>query len=171
LALSFVDRRDTRRRRHARLAPASSKFAIVFAQDNNGEPSAAAPMQTTGVPGEPDRTILPPPESPFKGKIETELTDSTQDWPKSLKAPEGAPNVFLIIGDDVGFGTPSSFGGPVNTPVFDRIAQQGLRYTNFHTTAICAASRAAILTGRNPHSVGFGNIPDCACGFPGYITA
>lgn len=112
-----------------------------------------------------DRTILPPPESPFRGKIEIAMKDSTQDWPQPLKAPEGAPNVFMIIGDDLGFGTPSAFGGPVNTPVFDRIAQQGLRYVNFHTTAICAASRAAFLTGRNGHSVGVGNIPECAVGF------
>jgi arylsulfatase A-like enzyme len=115
-----------------------------------------------------DRTILPPPEGPFKGKIATAMKDSTQDWPQPLKAPEGAPNVFMIIGDDIGFGTPSAFGGPVNTPAFDRIAQQGLRYTNFHTTAVCAASRAAFITGRNAHSVGFGYIPDAAVGFPGY---
>ena len=117
---------------------------------------------------EPDRTILPPPESPFKGKIETAMKDSTQDWPQPLKAPEGAPNVLMIFGDDIGFGTPSAFGGPVNTPVFDRIAQQGLRYNDFHTTAVCAASRAAFLTGRNSHSVGYGCIPDNAAGFPGY---
>ena len=115
-----------------------------------------------------DRTILPPPESPFKGNIATAMRDSTQDWPQPLKAPEGAPNVLMIIGDDLGFGTPSAFGGPVNTPVFDRIAKQGLRYTDFHTTAVCAASRAAFLTGRNSHSVGYGSIPDVAAGFPGY---
>ena len=117
---------------------------------------------------QPDRTILPPPESPFQGKIEIEMKNSTQDWPQPLKAPEGAPNVLLILGDDLGFGMPSSFGGVVNTPVFDRIAKQGLRYTNFHTTAVCAASRAAFLTGRNSHAVGFGMVPDNAAGFPGY---
>lgn len=115
-----------------------------------------------------DRTILPPPESPFKGKIETVMKNSTQDWPQPVKAPKGAPNVLIILGDDIGFGTPSAFGGPVNTPVFDRIAKQGLRYTDFHTTPVCAPSRAALLTGRNSHSVGFGTIPDNAAGFPGY---
>jgi arylsulfatase A-like enzyme len=96
------------------------------------------------------------------------MKSSTQDWPQRLKAPDGAPNVLLILGDDIGFGTPSAFGGPVNTPVFDRIAKEGLRYSDFHTTAVCAASRAALLTGRNAHSVGFGFIPDGAVGFPGY---
>ena len=125
-------------------------------------------MSDRDIQNQPDRTVLPPPESPFKGKIETAMKNSTQDWPQSLKAPEGAPNVLMIIGDDIGFGTPTAFGGPVNTPVFDRIAKEGLRYTDFHTTAVCAASRAAFLTGRNAHSVGFGFIPEGAAGFPGY---
>jgi hypothetical protein len=132
------------------------------------DPNKTEKLSQDVILPEQDRTILPAPESPFKGKIEIAMKDSTQDWPQPLKAPAGAPNVFMIIGDDVGFGTPSAFGGPVNTPVFDRIAQQGLRYVNFHTTAVCAASRAAFLTGRNGHSVGFGFIPDCPAGFPGY---
>lgn len=94
--------------------------------------------------------------------------DSRADWPEPLRAPQGAPNVLLIMGDDIGYGHMSSFGGPADTPVFDRLAQQGLRFTNFHTTPVCAASRAAILTGRNPHSVGMGAIPEASIGFPGY---
>jgi len=125
-------------------------------------------MSDRDIRNQPDRTVLPPPESPFKGKIETAMKNSTQDWPQPLKAPEGAPNVLMILGDDIGFGTPTAFGGPVNTPVFDRIAKEGLRYTDFHTTAVCAASRSAFLTGRNAHSVGFGFIPEGAVGFPGY---
>ena len=125
-------------------------------------------MSDRDIKNQPDRTVLPPPESPFKGKIETAMKNSTQDWPQPLKAPEGAPNVLMILGDDIGFGTPTAFGGPVNTPVFDRIAKEGLRYTDFHTTAVCAASRSAFLTGRNAHSVGFGFIPEGAAGFPGY---
>ena len=96
--------------------------------------------------------------------------NSTQAWPQPLKAPKGAPNVLLIVGDDIGFGVMSGFGGPVNTPVFDRVAKSGLSYTNFHTHAICAASRAALLTGRNGHPVGFGCLPETAAGFPGYNT-
>jgi len=122
------------------------------------------------APGQPDRTVLPPPEAPFKGKIETYLKKSTQAWPQPLKAPKGAPNVLLIVGDDIGFGVMSGFGGPANTPVFDRVAKSGLRYTDFHTHAICAASRAALLTGRNGHVVGFGCLPETAAGFPGYNT-
>jgi arylsulfatase len=94
--------------------------------------------------------------------------DSKADWPEPLRAPQGAPNVLLIMGDDIGYGHMSAFGGPADTPVFDRLAQQGLRFTNFHTTPVCAASRAAILTGRNPHSVGMGAIPEASVGFPGY---
>src|SRR6202035_935194 len=81
--------------------------------------------QTLVAPDQPDRTVLPPPQAPFKGKIETYLMNSTQSWPQPLKAPKGAPNVLLIFGDDIGF------GGPANTPVFDRVAKSGLRYTNF----------------------------------------
>ena len=94
--------------------------------------------------------------------------DSTADWPEPLGAPTGAPNVLLIMGDDIGYGHMSAFGGPANTPVFDRLAERGLSFTNFHTTAVCAASRAALLTGRNGHSVGMGGVPESSTGFPGY---
>ena len=96
---------------------------------------------------QPDRTVLPPPVPPFKGKIDVAMKNSTQDWPQPLKAPEGAPNVLMIIGDDIGFGTPSAFGGPVNTPVFDRIAKEGLRYTDFHTAPF--APRRGLLFSRD----------------------
>ena len=101
-------------------------------------------------PATSDRTVLPP--------------DSAQD----LRAPEGAPNVLLVMGDDVGFGQPSTFGGPVNTPTLDRLANEGLRYNYFHTNAVCAASRAALLTGRNAHSVGMGFTPEMASDHPSY---
>lgn len=157
LALSMRTFGTVRRTRECYhyLAFAATRGALM----NNGSVSS---------PDQRDRTILPAPESPFRGKIETAMADSTQDWPQALRALDGAPNVLMIIGDDIGFGTPSAFGGPVNTPTFDRIAQQGLCYVNFHTTAVCAASRAAFLTGRNAHSVGFGTIPDAPAGFPGY---
>ena len=86
-------------------------------------------------------------------------------------APEGSPNVLLIMGDDIGYGHMSAFAGPANTPTFDRVATQGLSYTNFHTTAVCAVSRAALLTGRNSHSVGMGTVPEASAGFPGYNSS
>ncbi|MGI9284583.1 MAG: arylsulfatase [Pseudomonadales bacterium] len=115
-----------------------------------------------------DRRILPLPDPEFKGKIEMRLDASTPDWPEAVKAPKGAPNVLLIMGDDIGFGHMGSFGGPAETPNFDRIAEQGLRFNNFHMTPVCAASRAALITGRNAHTVGMGMVPEFAAGFPGY---
>ncbi|MGI9614035.1 MAG: sulfatase-like hydrolase/transferase, partial [Acidimicrobiales bacterium] len=115
-----------------------------------------------------DRTVLPLPDPEFKGTIARTLQDSTPDWPAAVTPPEGAPNVLMIMGDDIGFGHMSSFGGPADTPNFDRIAEQGIRFNNFHTTPVCAASRACLLTGRNAHSVGMGMVPEFASGFPGY---
>jgi arylsulfatase len=117
-----------------------------------------------------DRTILPPPDPPFRGDIKMAYKDSKGEFPQPLRAPKGAPNVLLIMGDDIGYGHMSAFGGPANTPNFDRVARQGLTYTNFHTTAVCAASRAALLTGRNAHNVGMGSVPETAVGFPGYTS-
>lgn len=117
-----------------------------------------------------DRTILPPADRPFRGKIEESYKDSKGEFPDPLKAPKGAPNVLLIMGDDIGYASMSAFGGPANTPNFDAVAKAGLTYTNFHTTAVCAASRAALLTGRNAHNVGMGTVPETAVGFPGYTS-
>lgn len=121
-------------------------------------------------PNEPptDGSVLPYPAKPFKGVIERTVQNSKPDFPQAVKAPEGAPNVLLILMDDVGFGASSTFGGPIPTPTFDRLAQDGLRYNQFHTTALCSPTRAALLTGRNHHSVGTGNISEFASGYPGY---
>ena len=86
----------------------------------------------------------------------------------SIRPPKGAPNVLLIMTDDVGFGAPSTFGGVIPTPAMDRIAKMGLTYTRFHTTALCSPTRAALLTGRNHHSVATGVVVDQATGYPGY---
>jgi arylsulfatase A-like enzyme len=112
--------------------------------------------------------VLPRPEQPFKGHIGRTVKDSTQDFPKEIQAPEGAPNILLILTDDVGFGASSTFGGPVLTPTMDRLAMNGLRYTQFHTTALCSPTRAALLCGRNHHSASTGVIMELATGFPGY---
>src|SRR5215469_12371793 len=113
-------------------------------------------------------SVLPPPQPPFQGKIGRTVKDSTPDFPKSLEAPPGAPNVLLILTDDVGFGATSTFGGPIQTPNFQRLADSGLRYNMYHTTALCSPTRAALITGRNHHSVASGVITEFATGFPGY---
>lgn len=119
----------------------------------------------------PDRTVLPPPDPSYRAEIEIAYKDSKASWPEPLSAPKGSPNVLLIMGDDIGYGHMGAFGGPANTPVFDRLSQQGLRFTNFHTTAVCSASRASLLTGRNGHSVGMGGCPEGSIGFPGYHSS
>jgi arylsulfatase len=131
-------------------------------------------LQTTGAPGAPNATTtidgryLPPPPQPFKGNIELNAAQSTPAWPARVVPPKGAPNILLIMTDDVGFAAPSTFGGVIPTPALDRIANDGLRYTNFHSTALCSPTRAALITGRNHHSVGFGVVSETSSGFPGY---
>ena len=112
--------------------------------------------------------VLPQPQPPFNGKIARTAKDSTPDFPKGVEAPKGAPNVLLILTDDVGFGASSTFGGPIQTPNFQRLADSGLRYTMFHTTALCSPTRAALITGRNHHSIASGVITEMATGYPGY---
>lgn len=124
-----------------------------------------------GVAQEPatiNRDQLPIPDPAFTGKIGQTFEDSKPDFPQPVKAPAGAPNVVLIMLDDLGFGQPGTFGGPVPTPALDALADTGLRYNRFHTTAICSPTRAALLTGRNHHQVGMGTITELATGYPGY---
>ncbi len=136
--------------------------------------TARAQQQLSGPPGSPDATIAPeskilPPTAPkFGGVIKHNAAESTPWWPPVVVPPKGAPNILLIMTDDVGFGAPSTFGGVIPTPTLDRIAASGLRYTNFHSTSLCSPTRAALITGRNHHSVGFGVISEAASGFPGY---
>jgi arylsulfatase len=120
----------------------------------------------TQQPGGTD--ALPRPEQPFKGKIGRTAKESTPDFPKGIDAPKGAPNVLLIMTDDVGFGASSTFGGPIPTPNYDKLAKAGLRYNMFHTTALCSPSRAALITGRNHHTCATGVITEFGTGFPGY---
>jgi arylsulfatase A-like enzyme len=112
--------------------------------------------------------VLPKPDPPFKGKIGRTYKDSQPDKIPIIKAPEGAPNVLLVLIDDVGYGAWSTFGGQIPTPNLDRLAKMGLRYTSFHTTALSSPTRAALLTGRNHHSVGTGTITETSDAFPGY---
>ena len=135
-------------------------------------PSAA--QQVTGVPGSPSATTtidgkqLPPPPPKFGGVIKEDAKDSKPYWPPTVVPPKGAPNVLLIMTDDQGYGVTGTFGGVIPTPAMDRIAKAGLRYTQFHSTALCSPTRAALITGRNHHSVGFGVIGEMSTGFPGY---
>lgn len=108
------------------------------------------------------------PEPVYKGKIGKTLDQTTEWYPEKKQAPKGAPNVIWLLLDDVGFGASSTFGGLISTPTFDSLASQGLRYTNFHTTGICAPSRAALLTGRNHHVVHMGSFTFTSAGTPGY---
>ena len=135
---------------------------------------SASAQQITGVPGSPSATTtidgsqLPAPPQRFQGTIERDASKSKPYWPARIVPPKGAPNVLLIMTDDAGFGVPSTFGGVIPTPALDRIAESGLRYTNFHSTALSSPTRAALITGRNHHSVGFGVIAEQATGYPGY---
>lgn len=112
--------------------------------------------------------VLPFPPPPFEGTITETFEGSTQDYPQPVTPPEGSPNILVILIDDLGFGQPGTFGGPVPTPAMDQLAAEGLRYTRFHTTAICSPTRAALLTGRNHHQSGFGTITELSTGYPGY---
>jgi len=115
----------------------------------------------------PAQEVLPRPDPAFKGKIGRTAAESTPDFPKAITAPKGAPNVLLIMTDDVGFGASSTFGGAIPTPTFDKLAKAGLRYNTFHTTALCSPTRAALLTGRNHHTNATGVITEMGTGFPG----
>src|SRR6187397_246606 len=134
----------------------------------------AMAQQATGTPGSPSATTtidgkyIPNPPPPFDGKINLSAADSKPGWPPTVVPPKGAPNVLLIMTDDQGYGITSTFGGVIPTPAMDRLAKAGLRYTQFHTTALCSPTRAALITGRNHHSVGTGVIGEMSTGYPGY---
>ena len=150
------------------VAIAVSGVALAFgsswgiAQQVTGE--LGAPGATTTLGGK----QLPPPTPKYGGVIKQKASESKAWWAPRVVPPKGAPNVLLIMTDDQGFGAPSTFGGVIPTPAMDRIAQAGLRYTNFHSTSLCSPTRAALITGRNHHSVGFGVVGEIATGFPGY---
>jgi len=145
---------------------AASALVGWFAATNR-LPTGRAQDKTAGTDA-PPATVLPVPEPPFKGKIGRKASESTPDFPKAIEAPKGAPNVLLILTDDVGFGASSTFGGPIPTPNYDKLAKAGLRYNMFHTTALCSPSRAALVTGRNHHTCATGVITEFGTGYPGY---
>ena len=150
-----------------RLLLTSSALALVGAVSGMSQ-------EVTGELGSPSATVtidgkqLPAPEPKFGGVIKNDALKSKPWWAPRIVPPKGAPNVLLIITDDAGFGVPSTFGGVIPTPTMDRIANNGLRYNNIHSTALCSPTRAALITGRNHHSAGFGVISEQSTGFPGY---
>lgn len=136
-----------------KMAPARPRLRAALA----GCTGLAALFAAGAVAAAPATATTPP---PYNGPAPV--------WPRNPEAPAGAPNVLLILTDDVGFGAASAFGGPVPTPVFDALAKGGLRYNQFNTTAMCSPTRASLLTGRAPHNVGIGELTDIATGYPGY---
>ena len=145
---------------------AAAGFLGWLVCDRSADLLAAQQAQRDPTPA--DGTQLPKPDPGFKGKIGETYKDSTPSYPLPVTAPKGSPNVLLILLDDVGFGMCSTFGGPVPTPNMDKLANNGLKYTRFHTTALCSPTRAALLTGRNHHSCGTGVIIEMGTGYPGY---
>ncbi len=147
---------------------AKAALATAFASLGFGKEATARAAGAPTALDFPDRHVLPTPTPPFAGVIQPNLLDSTPAWPPTIAPPSGSPNVLLILIDDAGYGSNSVFGGIVPTPALDKLAQRGLRYTQMHNTALCSPTRAALLTGRNHHNVGYGNIAEAATGYPGY---
>lgn len=150
---------------------ASLGTPIPIAAQEGAKTTAKEKAPKPGDPGYTqsiDGRYLPPPPAKFGGVINLSAKDSKPYWPPQVVPPKGAPNVLLIMTDDQGYGVSGTFGGVIPTPHMDRIAKMGLRYTQFHSTALCSPTRAAIITGRNHHSVGFGVISEQSTGYPGY---
>ncbi len=158
------------------LVAATGLAAILVSCSSPQHPAAASHhgVETTGTPGTPGATTtisgqqLPAPDPKFGGVIKGNALQSKTWWSPRVVPPKQAPNVLLIMTDDSGYGVPSTFGGVIPTPALDRIAKNGLRYNNFNSTALCSPTRAALITGRNHHSAGFGVISEQSTGFPGY---
>lgn len=161
------DRAAARRKQWvSRLMSACSGLCIVLLAAATA-PSTAVAQQASGT--WPDRLHLPIEPYQPSGKLSPAVRDSTKlDWPREIQAPAGAPNVLLVMMDDVGFGASEPFGGPIPVPTFARMASEGLRYNRFHTTAVCSPSRAALITGRNHHVASTGIIMEFSTPYPGY---
>jgi arylsulfatase len=140
---------------------ASGRLTTALAQEKKAEPAL---FPAAGTP-----LVLPRPDFHFPGNVgRTYLDSDPPQFPQPVKAPKGAPNVVLILIDDVGFGQFSTFGGGVPSPTMDKLAAEGLRYNRFHTCALCSPTRAALITGRNHHSAAFASITEAATGYDGY---
>lgn len=145
-------------------ALAAAMLTLQAAAPALADSASGAPGATTTIDGR----QLPPQPPAFGGTVADTVGDSAAWWPPRVIPPADAPNILLIILDDAGFGVPSTFGGVIPTDTMDELAAAGLSYTNIHSTALCSPTRAALITGRNHHSVGFGVISEQSTGFPGY---
>src|SRR6059058_2972006 len=152
----------TRKFRIARLSVALCALSSLSA-------AAQAPL-TPGADATWDRSVLPRPAQPFESIAKPTLDGSVPAFQQPVQAPKDAPNILLVLIDDAGFGNPATFGGPVATPTLEKLAAEGLRYNRFHVTALCSPTRAALLSGRNHHAMGFGSIAEIPGGWPGYNT-
>lgn len=141
---------------------------VVFGLNNVSDATAASSTDTaTGVPYKIDRTVLPIQPPPSKVVTVMDARDATKPERFDLKAPAGSPNVVVVLIDDIGFGATETFGGAIKTPTLDRLADEGIRFNQFHTTALCSPTRASLLSGRNHHQVNVGSVMEVATGFPG----
>ena len=153
-------------------ALADSPAKSVAKMDQKGLKGLKESLAEAGGKFTPDRTVLPIPDRSFGGTIGRTMDTSVADWTivPGPKAPDAAPNVLVVIIDDAGFANPDTFGGPIRTPNLARVQNMGLTYNRFHVTALCSPTRAALLTGRNSHRVGFGSIAEYPGPFPGYTA-
>jgi arylsulfatase len=161
-------------KRPKRLIRTALSLGLVIAANGLLPANQSFAQQVTGELGSPSATTtidgaqIPAPEPEFGGKITEQALTSTPWWAPRIVPPKEAPNILLIITDDSGFGVPSTFGGVIPHDTMDQLAAEGLKYTSIHSTALCSPTRAALITGRNHHSVGFGVISEQSTGFPGY---
>ena len=141
---------------------------LVACTDSSEQQVTSAPAQnSTSVSGKLDRTVLPIPDPVFPKITELDARNAKAPPAFSVNAPEDAPNIVIVLIDDIGFGAADGFGGAIETPTLDRLAADGLRFNQFHTTALCSPTRMAILTGRNHHSANAGSVMEVATAFQG----
>ena len=175
---SVFSRRTSRRQAlmtAAGLAAAAPLAGFLGRTTPGARAQDATPVAATPPPWMPpiqtEQVVLPQPDFRYPGVVGTTPQDSDPpDFPQIVTPPDGAPNVLLILVDDAGFGQFGTFGGPVPTPVADKLASEGLKYNRFHTTALCSPTRAALITGRNHHSASYGVVSEIATGYDGYTS-
>jgi arylsulfatase A-like enzyme len=149
------------------LAVVALATSLIAAGCRQAQEKAKPAAQMAGADWKPDRTVLPIQEPNYPPITELDARKATPPARFEVKVPEGAPNVLIVLIDDMGFGQSSAFGGPINMPTVDRLAREGLRYNHFHTTALCSPTRTALLSGRNHHVNNMGSITETATAFPG----
>ncbi len=142
----------------------SSLLLVLVGCSDVSESPQVIQQSVASTPGTFDRTVLPVPDPVFPKITELDARNATAPPPFSVTPPDGAPNVVIVLIDDIGFGASDGFGGAIQTPTLDRLANDGLRFNQFHTTALCSPTRMAILTGRNHHSANAGSVMEVATG-------